>query len=131
MRVASCGCGAVTAACSGEPVRISVCHCLACQRRSGSAFATQARFAASDVVTSGATATWQRQGDDGGVGTFHFCTQCGSTVWYLFDGQPDVIAVALGAFADPHAFGAPAYSVYEERKFAWVAVDAPGMEHFG
>lgn len=129
MRVASCGCGAVTAACSGEPVRISVCHCLACQRRSGSAFATQARFAVEDVVTSGETGMWQRRGDEGGVASFHFCIKCGSTVWYVADGQPEVIAVALGAFADPQAFGPPVYSVYEERKFAWVTVDAPGMEH--
>lgn len=129
MRVASCGCGAVTATCLGEPVRISVCHCLACQQRSGSAFAAQVRFAAKDAVTSGETKVWQRRGDEGGVGSFHFCTRCGSTVWYTFDGQPDVIAVALGAFADPQAFAAPFYSVYEERKFAWVTVDAPGMEH--
>lgn len=131
MRVASCGCGAVTAACSGEPVRISVCHCLACQRRSGSAFAAQARFAAADVDMSGETAMWQRRGDEGGVGSFHFCTKCGSTVWYSLDSQPDVVAVPLGAFADPHAFGPPVYSVYEERKFGWVNVDAPGMEHIG
>lgn len=131
MRVASCQCGAVTAACPGEPVRISACHCLECQRRSGSAFATQARFAAAEVVTSGETATWQRRGDEGGVASFHFCTRCGSTVWYIADGEPDLIAVPLGAFADPHAFGSPNYSVYEERKFSWVSVDAPGMEHFG
>ena len=129
MRVASCQCGAVTATCSGEPFRVSVCHCLACQQRSGSAFAAQVRFAAGDVVISGETAMWQRRGDEGGVGSFHFCTSCGSTVWYRIDSEPDVIAVALGAFADPHAFGPPVYSVYEERKFDWLAVDAPGMEH--
>lgn len=130
MRVASCQCGAVTAACTGEPVRVSVCHCLACQRRSGSAFAAQARFAAAEVVTSGETAIWQLRGDEGGVASFHFCARCGSTVWYIADGQPELIAVPLGAFADPHSFGTPDYSVYEGRKFDWVTVDAPGMEHF-
>ncbi|HEY0623130.1 GFA family protein [Sphingomonas sp.] len=129
MRVASCQCGAVTAACAGEPVRISVCHCLACQRRSGSAFAAQARFVAADVVTSGETAVWQRRGEEGSVASFRFCTACGSTVWYSADSEPELIAVALGAFADPHAFGTPNYSVYEERKFGWVTVDAPGMDH--
>ncbi|WP_343519203.1 GFA family protein [Sphingomonas sp.] len=130
MHVASCQCGAVTAACAGEPVRVSVCHCLACQRRSGSAFAAQARFAAADVVTSGEPATWQRRGDEGSVATFRFCATCGSTVWYSADSEPDLIAVALGAFADPHAFGPPIYSVYETRKFAWLTVDAPGMDHY-
>jgi hypothetical protein len=42
-RTASCRCGALRAICEGEPVQVSVCHCLECQRRSGSAFAAQAR----------------------------------------------------------------------------------------
>ena len=31
IRIASCSCGALTARCAGDPVRVSVCHCLACQ----------------------------------------------------------------------------------------------------
>ena len=30
--------GQLTASCTGEPVRVSVCHCLDCQKRTGSAF---------------------------------------------------------------------------------------------
>ena len=60
---AQCGCGAVQLACSGEPVRVSVCHCLDCQRRTGSAFSAQVRFAEADVTIAGDTATlrtlWQ------------------------------------------------------------------------
>lgn len=32
-RQASCSCGQLRLTCAGEPVRISVCHCLECQRR--------------------------------------------------------------------------------------------------
>jgi hypothetical protein len=49
MRTAACWCGALTAVCEGEPARVSVCHCLACHQRSGSAFAVQARFPADKV----------------------------------------------------------------------------------
>ena len=45
-RLASCSCGQLTAEVTGDPVRISICHCLACQRRTGSVFAEQARFLA-------------------------------------------------------------------------------------
>ena len=38
-RLASCSCGQLTAQASGDPVRNSICHCLACQRRTGSPFA--------------------------------------------------------------------------------------------
>lgn len=119
-REASCSCGAIRARCSGEPVRISICHCLECQKRSGSAFAAQARFPRDNVEVFGAPSTFSRKGDEGSIATFRFCSNCGSTVWYSIDNDPDRIAVALGAFADP-SFPPPRFSVYEERKHAFVA----------
>ncbi|MEL7739135.1 GFA family protein [Citromicrobium bathyomarinum] len=129
VRTASCQCGALTAACEGEPVRISVCHCLDCQKRSGSSFAAQARFAADKVQLAGPSRQWQRRGGDGGVATFHFCPTCGSQVWYVADREPDLVAVAIGAFADP-AFAPPDYSVYEGRKHAWLSITGEGIDHY-
>jgi DNA topoisomerase IB len=43
-RHASCSCGQLAVVTRAEPIRISICHCLACQRRTGSVFGTQARF---------------------------------------------------------------------------------------
>ena len=45
-RAAACSCGQFRLEVEGDPIRISVCHCLACQRRTGSAFGAQARFPA-------------------------------------------------------------------------------------
>ena len=129
VRDASCSCGMVRARCTGEPVRISVCHCLECQKRSGSAFAAQARFPQENVEVFGEPLTYARKGDEGSVATFRFCGKCGSTVWYEIDADPGRIAVTLGAFADP-AFPQPRFSVYEERKHAWVAFnEAAPIEH--
>lgn len=119
-REASCSCGKIRARCKGEPVRISVCHCLECQKRTGSAFGAQARFPRENVEVSGEPSTFTRKGDEGSVATFRFCGHCGTTVWYATDDQPDIIAVTLGAFADP-SFPPPRFSVYEERKHAFVA----------
>jgi hypothetical protein len=33
-----CCCGALRAEVTGEPPRVGVCHCMECQRRTGSAF---------------------------------------------------------------------------------------------
>jgi len=110
-------------------VRISVCHCLACQKRSGSSYAAQARFPAEQVSFSGESSEWQRTGDEGGVARFRFCPNCGSTLSYVFDNQPELVAVAIGAFADP-AFPPPEYSIYEERKHAWVAILGDDIEHY-
>lgn len=126
-RVASCSCGRLTVRTRGEPTRISVCHCLACQRRSGSAFAAQARFPAEAVSIEGGSTEFVRTGDEGTAARFHFCPHCGSTVYYLMDAVPDMVAVPLGAFADPD-FPRPTVSVYEARKHRWVGL--PGdMEH--
>ena len=49
-RTATCRCGQLRAECQGEPVRVSVCHCLDCQKRTGSVFAAQARWSLLDRV---------------------------------------------------------------------------------
>ena len=126
MRTASCSCGQLQLLASGEPVRISVCHCLACQRRTGSVFGQQARFPADAVVIRGMATAYIRTGDSGARLTYHFCPQCGSTVYYQSEEQPQLIAVPVGAFADP-SFPAPRVSVYENRKHEWFAMPA-GIE---
>lgn len=55
--------------------------------------------------------------------------QNGSTVYYTADTDPDLIAVAVGAFADP-TFPAPRVSVYESRRHAWVRTAEADMDHF-
>jgi hypothetical protein len=121
-REASCSCGQLRLDAAGDPIRISVCHCLACQRRSGSAFAIQARFTSDRVQIAGRFGDYVRLSDDGGEErTFHFCPDCGGTVFYTTSEAPDVIAVAVGAFADP-SFPPPTVSVYESRRHPWVAL---------
>ena len=118
---ASCSCGQLRLVARGEPIRVSVCHCLACQRRTGSTYGVQARWKNEDVTIAGDSTAWVRTGDEGGRAHFHFCAACGATVWYRIEGDPDVTAVPVGAFADP-GFPAPAFSVYETRRHAWVSV---------
>ncbi len=129
-RRASCPCGQLSITCEGEPVRISMCHCLECQKRTGSPFGVQARFQRAQVsAIEGKAAEYQRTGDEGGRITFRFCPQCGATLTWTIDNQPDLVAVAVGNFADP-AFPAPRFSVYERRRHAWVVVpETSGMQH--
>jgi hypothetical protein len=129
MRTATCRCGQLRATCTGEPVRISVCHCLNCKKRSGSAFSAQARWPDEQVEIAGAFNEWSHVGDSGKRTTFRFCPICGSTVAYASEGMPGLTAVAVGGFADPD-FPPPIYSVYEERKHKWVAIVGDGIEHF-
>src|SRR5712691_600387 len=103
IRDAACSCGQLRLVAEGDPVRISMCHCLACQRRTGSAFGIQARFPAERVRIEGRPTDYVRVSDEGdGVAhTFSFCPECGATVYWRSSDKPDLIAVPVGAFADP------------------------------
>jgi hypothetical protein len=119
-RRAVCTCGALSVEADGDPVRISVCHCLACQRRSGSAFAVQARFPRAATRISGPSSTFSRTGDEGTTATFHFCPTCGTTVYYDLP-DPTFLAIPVGTFADP-SFPPPTVAVYESRQHPWLTL---------
>lgn len=126
-RTAACSCGQLHLEAEGDPVRISMCHCLACQRRTGSAFAIQARFPSDRVRVAGRFRDYVRRADeDGEERMFHFCPDCGGTVFYTTADAPELIAVPVGAFADP-SFPPPTVSVYDSRRHPWVALP-PGAE---
>jgi hypothetical protein len=126
-REAACSCGQLRVAIDGDPVRISVCHCLACQRRTGSAFGLQARFPRERVRIEGRSQEFVRTSDAGKRWQFNFCPRCGATVYYLDEDAPETIAIPVGAFADPE-FPAPRVSVWEVRKHEWVTLPE-GVEH--
>jgi hypothetical protein len=122
-RRASCNCGQLQVVCEGEPVRISMCHCVECQRRTGAVLSNQARYGRNCIKVEGCSTRWVRTADSGNGITFHFCPVCGSTVYWELEGFPDVVAVAVGAFADP-SFPAPQHSVYERHRHCWVKLPA-------
>ena len=126
-RFASCSCGQLSAHVAGDPVRISIRHCLACQRRTGSVFGEQARFLREQVTISGKSTQYIRTGDEGSRATFHFCPHCGATVYYHVEGLEAYLTIPVGAFADPD-FAAPTVSVYEVRMHDWV-VPPDGAVH--
>jgi len=118
-RTAACSCGQLKAQVTTEPIRVAVCHCLACQRRTGSVFGAQARFVAEAVTVSGTSKEYVRVGDGGTKSTFRFCPECGATVYYTSEEMHGAVAIPVGAFADP-SFPGPTFSVYEERMHSWV-----------
>jgi hypothetical protein len=126
-RVATCSCGQLSLTVTEEPLRVSICHCHACQRRTGSVLGAQARFRAAAVEAKGTARQYERTSDGGHKIVFHFCPNCGSTVLYQIEGLEDRIVVPVGAFADQD-FPSPTVSVYERRKHEWVAVP-PQIEH--
>jgi len=127
-RLASCRCGQLRAMAEGDPVRISICHCLACQKRTGSALAAQARWEKECVQVEGRSKQWVRTADSGQQTAYHFCPECGSTVHYSGGNFPDLIAIPLGALDDPY-FECIDASVWERRKHPWVELLGDDIQH--
>jgi hypothetical protein len=127
-REAACSCGQLRLEVAGDPFAISICHCLACQRRTGSAFGMQAGFNADQVRVAGHHTDYARTSDeaDRKVHVFHFCPDCGSTVFSTEPDEPDIVVVMVGAFADPE-FPQPTESGYGSRRHSWVVLPS-GVE---
>jgi hypothetical protein len=79
------------------------------------------------VEINGTGTEFVRVGDGGTRCTFTFCPTCGATVYYVLGGREEIVAIPVGAFADP-SFPAPSFSVYEGRMHSWVAMPMD-MEH--
>ena len=142
-RTASCLCGQLKVTTKGpDPERISLCHCKNCQKQTGSAFSIQATFPKEQVTIdgkstalrfpiAGAPPVTYRNCSRTGV-TFHFCPECGSTLYYVLDETPNNIGIKVGTFTDP-TFPPPMISGFEEYRFPWAlnvsALPMPGGHH--
>jgi hypothetical protein len=62
-REAACHCGQLRLEVEGDPFVVGICNCLACQRRTGSAFGMQAAFEPTQVQVRGTYKTYRRISD--------------------------------------------------------------------
>ena len=101
-----CLCGATRYSVTGEPEAVSICHCMFCQRFTGSAFLVEPLFKIADVKFSGAELkTYQQRSDRSKrVITLNFCGNCGTTLFAGFEHRPDTIGMCGGTFDDPNWF---------------------------
>src|SRR5262245_12972239 len=126
-RTASCHCRQLRIEVEGEPSFVGICHCLACQQRTGSVFAALASFSAPYEIVGTAT-EYVRVGDQGARFIFRFCPVCGTTVFHTEEGHDESVGVAVGAFVDPD-FPPPRVSIYDSRRHPWVRLP-PGTKAF-
>jgi hypothetical protein len=127
---AACHCGQLRLEVAGDPFAVSICNCLACQRRTGSAFGMQAGFKADQVQVVGRFSDYARISDeaDRKEHVFHFCPDCGSQVFYTEPSEPDLVVVSVGSFADP-SFPPPTESGYDSRRHHWVGLPDSIQRH--
>src|SRR5262249_49443974 len=121
-KIAHCSCGSLCAEVTGEPAFVAACHCAECQRRTGSTFGVGTYFPKEQVHTEGPSKIYLRDSDSGRKIEFHFCPDCGSSVFWHAEFAPKLIGIASGMFADP-SMPRPTLSVWETMRHPWVTFD--------
>ncbi|WP_028640455.1 GFA family protein [Novosphingobium acidiphilum] len=125
---AQCQCGQLCVDLPGPTPAVVACHCIACQRRTGSPFGVIAYYPADQVVVSGNATRFERATDTGNSFETFFCPTCGTTVYARTGRHPAMIGVTVGTIADPQ-FQPPVRSVWEQSMHTWVSI--PGaIEHY-
>lgn len=120
-RIASCSCGSLAITAYGRPKKVSVCHCNACQHRTGSSFGVAVFFETEATEEAGQAAVYRRIGDSGKLLEFYFCPACGSTVFWKPEFRPGLTAIALGCFDNKQGLE-PSQTVYDENRDIWVSI---------
>ena len=119
---ASCQCGTLTATNDdGAEPTVVACHCIDCQKRSGSPFGSMAYYLEASVSFGGEAREYARPTDSGGTYATGFCPTCGSTLYGRASRFPGIVGVTVGTISDP-ALPPPARSVYEQSRHHWLAM---------
>lgn len=124
-----CACGTVRYRLSSEPLFVHCCHCLNCQRQTGSAFVINLLIE-SERVEIGAVAPQPVDvpRDDGSVQRIFRCPRCQVAVFSEYS-RPGVWFVRGGTLDDPTRV-TPDVHIYTRSKVRWVTLPegAPAFE---
>ena len=120
-REGGCACGVVRYRLTSEPLFIHCCHCLNCQRQTGSAFVINLLIEADRVeLLAGETQPVDVPRDDGSKQRIHRCPTCQVAVYSDY-GRPEVLFVRGGTLDQPSGV-APDVHIYTKSKLSWVTL---------
>ena len=139
-REGGCACGAIRYRLTSDPLFTHCCHCLNCQRQTGSAFVINLLIEADRVeLIAGTPQPVNAPRDDGSIQRIYRCPTCRVAVSSEY-GHPAVWFVRGGTLDEPssiapdvHIFtrsklpwftlpdSAPAFDVYYDSKVLWPA----------
>jgi len=102
-RTGGCVCGAVRYTTVGEPERVTVCHCLWCQRRTGTAFGVELVFLPENIIFSGNDTKVHRHISDESDRwlDMHFCSECGTNLGFTLEIRAGIRTIPAGTYDDP------------------------------
>jgi hypothetical protein len=120
-REGGCSCGAVRYRLTTEPMFVHCCHCLNCQRQTGSAFVINLLIESNRVeLLAGEPQAVDVPRDDGSAQRIYRCPRCRVAVFSEY-GAPAVKFVRGGTLDEPGSV-APDVHIYTKSKLPWVTL---------
>jgi len=120
-----CTCGAIRYALTASPLIVHACHCIDCQRITGSAFVINVWIERQFVEVGRAAPKSFRWA--GGTGKHHdlfFCDRCGTYLWSRYELAPgDALFVRAGTLDAPDAVR-PDVHIFTRSKVPWLSLPA-------
>jgi hypothetical protein len=130
-RQGGCACGQIRYRLTSEPMFTHCCHCLNCQRQTGSAFVINLLIETDRLeLLAGEPQAVDAPRDDGSVQRIFRCPTCQVAVFSEY-GRPEVKFVRGGTLDEPRSI-APDIHIFTKSKVGWVEIpDAqPAVEIF-
>ena len=116
-----CACGAVRYRLMSDPLFVHCCHCLNCQRQTGSAFVINVLIETDRVeVLAGEPVPVDAPRDDGSTQKIWRCPTCQVAVFSQY-GRPKVRFVRAGTLDDPSSVS-PDVHIFTRSKLPWVTL---------
>jgi len=116
-----CQCGQVRYEIIGEPLKITACHCMECQKQSGGAFGMALWVRSGDLRVKGTPKSYTRTADSGKPMTGVFCPDCGVRLYNIPSNDQDVYLLKPGTLDDTRGLR-PERMVWARRKQAWLEI---------
>jgi hypothetical protein len=116
-----CSCRAVRYSLKGDPLFVHCCHCLNCQRQTGSAFVINVLIETDRVeITTGKAQGVEVPRDDGSTQEVFRCPEC-QVALYSHYTYPAVSFVRAGTLDEP-ASVSPDVHIFTRSKLPWVVL---------
>ncbi len=120
-RTGGCACGAVRYRLRSEPLIVHCCHCLNCQRQTGSAFALNLVIEADRVeLLAGEPVAVDAPRDDGGRQSIYRCPSCQVAVYSVYT-HANAFFIRGGTLDEPRTL-VPDAHIYVRSKVDWVTI---------
>ncbi len=124
-----CSCGEVRYRLASDPMFVHCCHCLNCQRQTGSAFVVNLLIEADRVErTADEPHVVPVPRDDGSEQLVSRCPSCQVALWSEY-GRPEVLFVRAGTLDDP-SWVEPGVHIFTRARVPWIELpdSAPAFE---